>query len=263
MEKLRAVVDSKLFANVVLAVIVLNAVLIGWQTSAPEAGWIPKLLSVCLWIFVVELLLKLVVAAQTGTLRTFVRDGWNIFDMVVIAGSFLPGGDPTLAAIARVIRVLRVFRLVRSIPELRLIVTVLVKSVISMKYISMLAGIILFIYGVIGVKLFGPHMPKEYGTLHESFFTLFRVLTGDNWSDLRYVSNGTAWQWKSTFYHVSWIIVSTFLLINLIVGAVLNNYQEVQEAERARARKLITTDERLAELIEEMRSILKARGSGG
>ncbi|MFN5946843.1 MAG: ion transporter [Phycisphaerae bacterium] len=263
MQAIVRLAESKWFGGIVLAVIVLNGVLVGWQTYDMENTFIKHALNVCLGIFVIELVVKLLAAMHTRTLGAFFKDGWNIFDVVVVVGSFLPAADPTMTALVRVIRVLRVFRLVRSVPELRLIVTVLVKSVVSMKYITLLAGIILFIYGVIGVKLFGQYMPKEYGSLHESFFTLFRVLTGDNWSDLRYAAEGQSWQWKNTFYHVSWIIVSTFLLINLIVGAVLNNYQEVQEAERNRARKLDTSDERLAELAEEMQAILKVRGAKG
>jgi voltage-gated sodium channel len=259
MNALKRLVDSNGFSGLVFGVIVLNGVLVGWQTY-DNAPWIALLLSVCLWIFVAELVIKLTAAAGTGTLREFFRDGWNLFDIAVVAGSFLPDAGP-LAAIARVIRVLRVFRLVRSIPELRLIVTVLLRSVVSMKYITLLAFIILYIYGVIGVKLFGPHLP-EYASLHEAFFTLFRVLTGDNWTDLRYAAKDQSWQWKATAYHVSWIIVSTFLLINLIVGAVLNNYQEVQETERNRLSKLDTSEARLKELVTEMQAILKERGRG-
>ncbi|GDX98627.1 hypothetical protein LBMAG48_10310 [Phycisphaerae bacterium] len=260
MQAIVRLADSKWFAGLVIAVIVLNGVLVGWQTYDMQNQFIQHALNVCLGIFVIELVVKLVAATSTRKLPEFFKDGWNIFDVIVVVGSFLPAADPTMTALVRVIRVLRVFRLVRSVPELRLIVTVLVKSVVSMKYITLLAAIILFIYGVIGVKLFGQHMPKEYGTMHESFFTLFRVLTGDNWSDLRYAAEGQPWQWKNTFYHVSWIIVSTFLLINLIVGAVLNNYQEVQEAERNRERNLDTSDERLLEITREMQAILKARG---
>lgn len=258
MHALKRFTEAGPFSAFVFAVILLNGVLVGWQTY-DNATWVNVLLKVCLWIFVVELSLKLIAAAGTRTLREFFSDGWNLFDIAVVLGSFLPDAGP-LAAIARVVRVLRVFRLVRSIPELRLIVTVLLKSVVSMKYITLLAFIILYIYGVIGVKLFGAYMP-EYKTLHESFFTLFRVLTGDNWADLRYAASDQPWQWKSTFYHVSWIIVSTFLLINLIVGAVLNNYQEVQEVERAKRSQLDPSDKRLKELADEIQAILRLRSN--
>jgi voltage-gated sodium channel len=181
-----------------------------------------------------------------------------------------------MGPILRVVRVLRVFRLVRSIPELRLIVTVLLRSIVSMKYIALLGGVVFYIYAVVGVQLFAGHLPA-YATLHEAFFTLFRVLTGDNWTDLRYglreAVDGTAQAplaWKATAYHVSWIIVSTFLLINLIVGAVLNNYQEVQEIEKSRraiaSGEVDLSDERLRALVDELGRVLRARevaGRGG
>ncbi len=264
---LARVVESRLFAAMALVVILVTAVLIGWETYAPSPA-ITAGLAVCLYLFVAELALKLAAAAQTGTLGKFFRDGWNIFDLVVVIGSFLPEVG-ALGPILRVIRVLRVFRLVRSVPELRLIVTVLIRSVVSMKYITLLAAIIFYIYAVIGVQFFGKSL-KEYATLHEALFTLFRVLTGDNWTDLRYAVADQPFAWKATAYHVSWIVVSTFLLINLIVGAVLNNYQEVQEAEKARRAAIenpgsadpAVSDRRLAELAKEMQAILKQRAAG-
>lgn len=260
MHTMHRIVNAEWFQSVILGVILFNAVLVGWQTYEPDAAWIPVALDVCLWIFVAELVTKLVAAIGTGRIREFFKDGWNIFDIVVVLGSFLPDAG-AMAVVARVLRVLRVFRLVRSIPELRLIVTVLAKSIVSMKYITLLAAIIIYIYAVLGVKFFGGSM-KEYATLHEAMFTLFRVLTGDNWTDLRYAFADQPSPWKSTAYHVSWIIVSTFLLINLIVGAVLNNYQEVQEVEKAKRETLDTSDRRLRELADEMQRILQARAGG-
>jgi voltage-gated sodium channel len=254
-----------------LGVILVNAVLIGWETYQPSA-WIAVGLKVCLWVFVVELVLKLESARRMGTIGGFFRDGWNVFDEVVVVGSFIPAVGP-MGPILRVVRVLRVFRLVRSIPELRLIVTVLLRSIVSMKYIALLGGVVFYIYAVVGVQLFKGHLPA-YETLHEALFTLFRVLTGDNWTDLRYAvgeavtgtpESGLAW--KATFYHVSWIIVSTFLLINLIVGAVLNNYQEVQEIEKSRREvssgEVEVSDQRLRALVDELDRVLKARAVVG
>lgn len=256
-----------------LVIILINAVLVGWETystAPPEPAplWIALGLRVCLWIFVAELALKLTHAAQTRTLRPLSADGWNIFDIAVVIGSFVPAVGP-MGPILRVILVLCVYRLVRSIPELRLIVTVLLRSMVSMKYIALLAGVIFYIYAVIGVQLFGQHL-KEYATLHEALFTLFRVLTGDNWTDIRYAIAATvagteqsAIAWKATAYHVSWMIVSTFLLINLIVGAVLNNYQEVQHIEHSRkvidSGELDISDAHLRELVSKLDEVLKAR----
>ena len=265
--RLVRLVEAPWFARGVLLVILVNAVLIGWETYAP-AQWITIGLKVCLGVFVVELILKIAAAIRAGTLPAFFRDGWNLFDLAVVVGSLFPAVGP-MGPILRVIRVLRVFRLVRSIPELRLIVTVLLRSIVSMKYIALLGGVVFYIYAVIGVFLFREHLPA-YSSLHEALFTLFRLLTGDNWTDLRYgvaeAVKGTpnaALAWKATLYHVSWIIVSTFLLINLIVGAVLNNYQQVQEIEASRREVALglvdTSDARLRELVKELDRVLTAR----
>jgi voltage-gated sodium channel len=274
-DPLARLVASRGFSRFILAVIIINAVLIGWETyiAPPPAApprWLALGLSACLWIFVVELALKIADAARRGRLREFFTDGWNIFDIVVVGGSFIPAVG-SMGPILRVIRVLRVFRLVRGIPELRLIVTVLLRSIVSMKYITLLAAVIFYIYAVVGVQLFNQHLP-EYTTLHEALFTLFRVLTGDNWTDLRYgiakAVEGTehaALAWKATMYHVSWMIVSTFLLINLIVGAVLNNYQQVQEIEHTRkaveSGELDVSEARIRELVRELDQILKVRAA--
>ncbi|MCW5765293.1 MAG: ion transporter [Phycisphaeraceae bacterium] len=257
---LQRFVDSRPFQGGVLLVILLNAVLLGWETYSPSPA-VSAALTACLWLFVAELAVKLAAAARAGTLGAFFRDGWNLFDVAVVAASFLPDAG-AFSAILRVVRVLRVFRLVRAVPELRLIVTVLGRSLVSMKHITLLAAIVFYIYAVIGVHMFGPHL-KEYASLHEALFTLFRVLTGDNWTDLRYAMADRPFAWKATAYHVSWIVISTFLLINLIVGAVINNYQEVQEVERARRHTLDASDQRLAELVAELDRILKARRANG
>lgn len=260
-----------------MVVILVNAVLVGWETYVavppePTPLWISLSLKFCLGIFVLELVLKLIDAAQTRRIRAFFADGWNIFDIAVVVGSFIPAVGP-MGPILRVVRVLRVFRLVRSIPELRLIVTVLLRSIVSMKYIALLASVVFYIYAVIGVQLFARQAP-EYATLHEALFTLFRVLTGDNWTDICYsiaqrVAGGelSALAWKATAYHVSWITISTFLLINLIVGAVLNNYQEVQHVEHSRkaveSGELDLSDANLRRLVGELDAVLKARTALG
>lgn len=267
------IANSSLFGHVILVVILINALLVGVETYIaippdPVPYWLWASLKACLIVFVLELIIKLAAAHQTRTFKAFFSDGWNLFDIFVVVGSFIPAVGP-MGPILRVVRVLRVFRLVRSIPELRLIVTVLLRSIVSMKYIALLACVVFYIYAVIGVQLFG-RVLDEYRSLHEALFTLFRVLTGDNWTDLRYAivkatenTDAAALGWKASAYHVSWMIVSTFLLINLIVGAVLNNYQQVQDVEHSRQKiakgEVDTSDERLRELVDELDEVLKAR----
>ncbi len=256
-------VDSAWFQSTSIGAIMVSSIMIGIETYVqhPAFFWIQK---ACVMVFVVELALRWV---ARDSARAFFKDGWNIFDIIVIIGAFLPAsGD--WAPIVRTLRVLRVFRLARNIPELRLIVNVLLKSVVSMKYVALLALMCFYIFAIIGVKLFGTTMPEKFGTLHEAFFTLFRILTGDDWSELRYSLIGGLdashmTYWVGTLYFVLWIIIATFVLVNLIVGAIINNYQEVQNAERHRLPGKSTTsqdlDRRIDELLSEVQSLVRER----
>ncbi len=263
---LRGLVESGGFNALVIAVIVLNAVLIGAATYVRDEGVLRAMgvvEGVCVAFFVVELALRF--AARTST-RAFVTDGWNIFDTVIIVAALIPASNG-VGPVLRVLRVFRVLRLVKTIPELRLIVSVLVRSVASMKYVGLLAGILFYVYAVIGVKMFGGAghpLRGHFSSVHEACFTLFRILTGDDWTQLRYdlAASGVSTA-GFTAYQVSWIVIATFLLVNLIVGAVINNYQRVQEIEHQRAAAPDLSDERLRMLMQEASAILERRASGG
>jgi voltage-gated sodium channel len=258
-----AIVDSSWFQTASISAILVSSILIGVETylQHPAFFWLQK---ACVLVFIVELALRWI---ARDSARAFFKDGWNIFDIIVIVAAFLPAsGD--WAPIVRTLRVLRVFRLARNIPELRLIVNVLLKSVVSMKYVTLLALMCFYIFAIIGVKLFGTRMPEQFGTLHEAFFTLFRILTGDDWSELRYrmiegLDAGHMSYWVGTLYFVLWIIIATFVLVNLIVGAIINNYQEVQNAERHRlpgkTTKAQDLDKRIDELLAEVQSLTRER----
>ncbi len=260
------VVESPRFTALVVGVILLNAALIGASTYS-SASWIVVGEWTCIAFFVVEIAVRF--AAATST-RAYFKDGWNVFDLVLVISAFIPASGMLLPML-RVLRVFRVLRLVKAVPELRLIVSVLTRSVASMKHIGLLAGVLFYTYAVIGVKLFGQEgspLRAEYGTIHEALFTLFRVLTGDNWSDLRYKASsaealaaGQALGPGITAFHVTWIIFSTFILINLIVGAIVNNYQQVQDIEQAKSVDI--SDQRLEVLVKELQQLLEARKHRG
>ncbi len=261
-ERVRALVASAGFNTFIVMVIVLNAVLIGLSTYLTDEGALRAIRvieSVCVGIFVVEIALRF--AARTST-ASFFRDGWNIFDLVIVLAAIIPASNG-VGPLLRILRVFRVLRLVKTIPELRLIVDVLIRSVASMKYVGLLAVILFYVYAVMGVKLFGAEghpMRAYFSSIHEACFTLFRILTGDDWTQMRY-ELAQAGQPLLAFsaYQVSWIVIATFLLVNLIVGAVINNYQKVQEIEEHRVLAPDTSDRRVRELVKELDAILSAR----
>jgi voltage-gated sodium channel len=248
----KAMINHSAFGKAILGVIIFNAVLIGISTYEPYPI-LHTLEWICIWIFVIEIALKFYARESSGA---YFRNGWNIFDMVVVGSAFVPD-ITTIATLLRVLRVFRVLRLVDGLAELRLIVTVLIQSLSSMAYIALLMFICFYIYAVMGVEMFGKVLPSEFGNLQESFFTLFRVLTCDAWAELRGAGLEHGNYWVVTAYFVSWVMISTFLLINLVVGAVLNNYQTVHEKEKMKDLSAEDVDQRIAELSRELSQLLQ------
>lgn len=257
----RTLVQSAPFNNFIIAVILVNAVLIGLSTYLTDATALRAIAiieSICIVIYLIEIALRF---AARDSMAAFFRDGWNIFDIVIVVAALIPASNG-IGPVLRILRVFRVLRLVKTIPELRLIVNVLVRSVASMKYVALLAAILFYVYAVIGVKLFGGDghpMHSYFSSIHEACFTLFRILTGDDWTQMRYELAQAGYPLAAfTAYQVSWIVVATFLLVNLIVGAVINNYQKVQDIEEHRSLAPDTSDQRLRELVRELDAILKS-----
>ncbi|MFZ4574979.1 MAG: ion transporter [Phycisphaerales bacterium] len=262
--RLRGLVESGPFNAFVISVILLNAVLIGASTYLSDPGVLRTLAlveSICVVVYLAEIVLRFVARRSTGA---YFRDGWNIFDIVIVAAALIPASNG-IGPVLRVLRVFRVLRLVKTIPELRLIVDVLLRSVASMKYVALLATILFYVFAVLGVKLFGAAehpLHTYFSSIHETCFTLFRILTGDDWTQMRYdLAAAGRPLLMFTVYQVMWILIATFLLVNLLVGAVINNYQKVQDIEQHRT-AADTSDQRLRELVRELDAILEARAHG-
>jgi voltage-gated sodium channel len=258
----RRLVQSAPFNVFIVGVILVNAVLIGastYLTDETALRAIAVIETICVAIYIAEIALRF---AARDTTASFFRDGWNIFDLVIIVAAVVPASNG-IGPVLRILRVFRVLRLVKTIPELRLIVTVLLRSVASMKYVTLLATILFYVYAVIGVKLFGSDghpMQPHFSSIHEACFTLFRILTGDDWTQMRYDLARAGYPLGAfTVFQVSWILIATFLLVNLIVGAVINNYQKVQDIENHRALAPDTSEQRLRELVRELDAILDSR----
>ena len=234
-KKIQELVDSLRFAIAINVVIGLNAILIGVETFylTPLIVYTQKTI---MGIFVIEILLRWI---GKDSVKSYFSNGWNLFDIVIVTAALIPESmfdNSAALSVLRVVRVFRILRLVKTFPELQVIVAVLLKSIRSLTFTGMLFGILMYMYSVMGVVLFrmpessaSPNTPDPYGSISEGFFTLFRILTGEDWTDLRYNLLDVAHtpNWVVTTYHVSWMAVSAFLLINLVVGAVVNNYEQV------------------------------------
>jgi len=257
----KKLVNNQLFEVLIVGVIILNSILIGVETTFSSSG-IKLTQNIILGIFTVEILARFIAA---DSIKSFFKNGWNIFDLTLVLISYIPESmvhNTQMLMALRVLRVFRVLRLLRTAPEIKLIISVLVKSFSALLYNGIFFFIFLYLFSIVGISLFrlpdydtltpekqqayiqlmeeAPHSPEvspdPYGTLSESMFTLFRVLTGEDWTDIRYnlvhatrlglIQTPT---WIITSFHVIWFILSAFLLLNLVVGAIVNNYQLIME----------------------------------
>lgn len=224
-------VGDRRFQLAVIAVIVANALVVGAETSRPLMAQHGGALAIANWVvqglFVLELGLRM---AASQPLRRFFADGWNVFDLVVVAAALVPAVGP-LATVARLARVLRLTRLISVSAELRLIVATMLRSIPSMGHVVLLLALLLYVYGIAGVFLFRDHDPAHWGDLSAALLSLFQVLTLEGWPEMqRALLPSLPWAW---LYFASFVVVAVFVVINLFIAVVINNLQVVQ-AELAR-----------------------------
>ncbi len=235
------------FERTIIGFILLNGIILGMETSPALVGKYGPIFDfgnqVILGIFILEALLKMFAVAPH--VDRYFRDGWNVFDFSVIAFSLIPAtGD--FAMIARLARLLRVVRLISTIPELRLIVSTLVRSIPSMFHVMTLMGVIFYIYAITGYQLFHEHDPTHWRSLGIALLTLFRVVTLEDWTDVMYTAmDFHSWSW---IYFVSFVVLGTFVVINLFIAVVINNLDEAKAERLAELQGPVSQDEILKDL---------------
>jgi voltage-gated sodium channel len=218
-ERLRRLVDGDRFQRFIVAVIVLNAVTLGVETSdrmVAEYGWLLHAVDrIALTIFVVELALRL---AAHGW--RFFRDPWSVFIIVAIA--LIPASGAF--SVLRALRILRVLRLVALVPSMRGVVTALLSAVPGMASIAALLGLLIYVAAVMATQLFGDGVPDRFGDLGSSLFTLFQVMTTDDWANV--AREAMAVQPLAWIFFIVYLLVSTFAVLNLFIAVVVRAMEE-------------------------------------
>ena len=250
---LQRIVEYRLFKWVILAVILFNSVLFGLQTSREfMRNWgttLLKLDQICLGVFVAEIVLKLVAYG-----RRFPRDPWNVFDFLIVAVSFVP--DMGMFSSLRLFRVLRVFKLISGVRHMRVILSAIVRAIPGVTWASMLLGLIYYVYGIIATNLYGEAFPDWFGDLGKSCYSLFQIMTLESWSMgiARPVINEFPHAW---IFFVSYILFSSFIVLNIVVGIVLNSISESEKNEPKDKRSEAPSRDELYEEITKLKSQLK------
>lgn len=257
--KLSSIVESRAFNLLITIVIVINAIVLGLETSPrvmSAAG--PVLLAIdaaALWIFTFEIGLKLWLYRSR-----FLRDGWNIFDFAIVAIAWLPAAGPL--AVLRALRILRVLRLMSIVPQMRTVVGALFKALPGMGSILAVLILVFYVAAVMATKLFGAAFPAWFGSIGASMFSLFQIMTLESWSMgiVRPVMEVHPGAW---LFFVPFIVVTTFTVLNLFIALIVNSMQSLQaetnkslrvEANIAHDERTLLL-ERIDSLAEEMRRL--------
>lgn len=218
----RTITEWRWFDRAIIVIIIFNAIILGLATApqltARHQVAFDIINNVILYIFVIEAALKITAAAPR--FQRYFGNGWNLFDFTIVVVSLLPAfGDFT--TIARTLRLLRVFRLITALPELRVIVMTLIRSLPGLGNVLMLLLIIFYVYGIAGYQLFHEHDPTHWRSLGISLITLFRVLTLEDWTDVMYTAmEFNAYSW---IFFLSFVVIAAFIVVNMVIAVVINN----------------------------------------
>lgn len=230
--KTQQLVEKNWFNHGILVLILINAILLGMETSAAlmqQFGTVILLTDKALLaVFVLELLLRIFAYRLS-----FFKDPWSLFDFAVVAIALLPATGQF--SVLRALRVLRVLRLLSIVPSMRRVVSALLGSLPGLGSIAMVLLLIYYVFAVIATKLFSAAFPEWFGSIGASFYTLFQVMTLESWSMgiSRPVMEQFPYAWA---FFVPFILIATFTMLNLFIAIIVNTMQTFTDQEHAAER---------------------------
>jgi len=260
------IADSDAFNYAIFGVILANAVVLGLETydsiARDARGLLGTLNDIFLGVFVVEIVLRL--AGFGSRPQDFFRSGWNVFDFVVVAAAFAPGLREN-ATLLRLVRLARIVRIVRLLPDLRILVTAMARSLPAVASLGVLVVLLLYVYGIVGWVIFDDHAPEQYGTVGQAMLTLFVMLSLENLPEN--IELGLELSTWTVLYFISYTLLAAFLIFNLLIGVVITSLEEAHEIESRRedqqrreaaAASDDPADDRRVELIEQLQDLRRA-----
>lgn len=275
-EFFREIAKNKYFNNFILVTILAAAIVVGVQTYGDKVADYHQVLDildfVILLIFTVELAVKLL--AEGKNPLNFFRDSWNVFDFIIVmvcwVAYFIPGINAGFVAVIRLARVLRVLRLINALPQLRLLVDAMLKSIPSMGYVGILLGVLFYIYAAMGVFLFGGNDPTHFGNLQRAIVTLFQIVTLEGWADIMYLNilgcndavygtehctQPSAMGIWAVVYFISFVLIGTMVVLNLFIGVIMNSMDEARVEQQRENRLAALEANGLARIEDELETL--------
>ena len=241
-ERVQNLVQTRAFERFIIAVIVINAIGLGLETSPAVMDRfgqpIRALDKMALGIFVIELGLKLF-----GYGGRFFRNGWNVFDLAIVSVALMPATGAF--SVLRALRILRALRLISVVPSMRRVIVGLFSAIPSIGTVIVMLLLLFYISAVMATKLFGAAFPEWFGNLGASLYSLFQIMTLESWSMgiVRPVMDVYPYAWA---FFVPFILLTSFIVLNLFIGVIVNAMAEATEDE--------AHDER-EEILRELRAL--------
>jgi len=246
MDWLRKVVHDPRTERFIMALIMLNAVTLGLETSSSIMARFGPVLTaldrIIIAVFVIEILSRFIVQRSA-----FFRDGWNLFDTFVVGIALAPATAGF--SVLRALRVLRLLRLITAVPALQRVVGGLIGALPGMGSIILLIALVFYVSAVMAVNLYGREFPELFGTLGASLYTLFTIMTLEGWTNdvVNPIMDRYPYAW---LFFIPFIVVTTFWVLNLFIGIIVNAMQE----EHAKAEAEMVHDE-TAPLVREIQAL--------
>ena len=252
---LKSLVESSFFQNFIIGLILFNAITLGLETTEfgkQNSAILTKVDFTILAIFTFELTLKLIVYR-----KDFFKGGWNWFDLIIVLISWMPTSGAL--SVLRAFRILRVLRLFSVVPQMRRVIGALGHSLPGMASVVGVLGIIFYVSAVLVTKLFGthpdPNMQEWFSNIGASAYTLFQIMTLESWSMgiVRPTMEIFPWSWM---FFVPFIIITSFAVLNLFIGIIVDAMQVMhEEEEKAKPQSLSATKEDVKALQEQIKAL--------
>lgn len=225
---LHSVNNNKFFQLFIISVIIISALLIGAKTYDIDPAYITILGyadTAITFLFLFEIVVRFI---AEGHSLSFFKKGWNVFDTLIVGISLIPIEDSEMVLLARLVRIFRVLRLISIIPELRILISALIKALPPMGYVLLLMFIMFYIYAAVGSLLFDGINKVLWGDIAVSMLTLFRVVTFEDWTDVMYETMEVyPFSW---LYYLSFIFLNAFVFLNMMIGIVIERMQAEHDA---------------------------------
>jgi len=242
---LRRLIRKPWFEKTIIALIVLNAITLGLETSDTVMAAVgPQLIALdhaILSVFVAEIVLRLLAYGWR-----FFTDPWNVFDFAIVGVALAPATHE--ASVLRALRILRALRLISAFPSMRRVLSGLIAAIPSMGTVILLLLLLFYIFSVMATQLYGDTHEEWFGTIGASAYTLFQIMTLEGWSDgiVRPVmqTHPSAW-----FFFIVFILITSFAVLNLFIGIIVDSMQNQHDDTREAIADAETQTEREVDLV--------------